>query len=167
MNSRVKGKVGEREFAALLRSEGFEARRGQQYSGGSESPDVVCPALDWLHIEVKRVQALNLDNACAQAKGDAKGKPWVVAHRRNHAPWLVTMRAETFFRLLRGEFADRGRRSTSSGLRPPSPKSGEGGTDKRDVRQVAEQDRQVACSTRKNSGALECVREGKINKEKG
>ena len=104
MNSRRKGKVGEREFAALLRAEGFDARRGQQFAGGADSPDVVSEALAWLHVEVKRTQALNLADACAQAEGDCGGKPWVVAHRRNHAPWLITMRAETFFRLLRGEF---------------------------------------------------------------
>ena len=103
MNSRAKGKVGEREFAALLRAEGFDARRGQQFSGGADSPDVVSDALGWLHIEVKRTQALNLADACAQAEGDSAGKPWIVAHRRNHAPWLVTLTAETFFRLLRGE----------------------------------------------------------------
>jgi hypothetical protein len=103
MNSRNKGKVGEREFAALLREHGFDARRGQQFSGSPESPDVVSEALAWLHIEVKRVQHLNLMDACAQAEGDCGGKPWVVAHRRNHAPWLITLRAETFFQLLRGE----------------------------------------------------------------
>lgn len=102
MNSRNKGKVGEREFAALLRAEGFDARRGQQFTGGADSPDVVSEALAWLHIEIKRVQALNLADACAQAEGDCAGKPWVVAHRRNHAPWLITMRAETFFQFLRG-----------------------------------------------------------------
>ncbi len=104
MNSRTKGKVGEREFAALLRDNGFDARRGQQFSGSPESPDVVSEALAWLHVEVKRVQALNLADACAQAEGDCGGKPWIVAHRKNHAPWLITMTAETFFRLLRGDF---------------------------------------------------------------
>ena len=108
MNSRAKGKVGEREFAALLRAEGFDARRGQQFSGGADSPDVVSDALGWLHIEVKRTQALNLADACAQAEGDSAGKPWIVAHRRNHAPWLVTLTAETFFRLLRGELPPSG-----------------------------------------------------------
>ena len=110
MNSRRKGKVGEREFAALLREHGFDARRGQQFAGGADSPDVVSDALAWLHVEVKRVQNLNLADACAQAEGDSAGrgapaghkKPWVVAHRRNHAPWLITMRAETFFNFLRG-----------------------------------------------------------------
>ena len=108
MNSRAKGKVGEREFAALLRAEGFDARRGQQFAGGADSPDVVSDALGWLHIEVKRTQALNLADACAQAEGDSSGKPWIVAHRRNHAPWLVTLTAETFFRLLRGELPPAG-----------------------------------------------------------
>ena len=103
MNSRTKGKVGEREFAALLRSEGFAARRGVQFAGGAESPDVVSEALGFLHFEVKRTQALNLADACAQAEGDCGGKPWVVAHRRNHAPWLITMTAEVFFKFLRGE----------------------------------------------------------------
>jgi len=103
MNSRCKGKVGEREFAALLREHGFDARRGQQFAGGADSPDVVSDALAWLHVEVKRVQNLNLADACVQAQGDCGAKPWVVAHRRNHAPWLITMRAEFFFRLLRGD----------------------------------------------------------------
>ena len=103
MNSRNKGKVGEREFASLLREHGYDARRGQQFSGSPDSPDVVSDALAWLHVEVKRVQNLNLTDACVQAAGDSGGKPWVVAHRRNHAPWLITMRAEFFFDLLRGE----------------------------------------------------------------
>jgi len=116
MNSRQKGKVGEREFAALLREHGFDARRGQQFSGSPDSPDVVSDALAWLHVEVKRVQNLNLTDACVQAERDQTGSgltaagavktkklAWIVAHRRNHAPWLVTMRAETFFQFLRGE----------------------------------------------------------------
>ena len=103
MNSRRKGKVGEREFASLLREHGFDARRGQQFSGSPDSPDVVSDALAWLHVEVKRVQNLSLTDACVQAEGDCGGKPWIVAHRRNHAPWLITMRAEFFFRLLRGD----------------------------------------------------------------
>jgi Holliday junction resolvase len=102
VNSRQKGKAGEREFAALLREHGFDARRGVQFTGGADSPDVVSAALAWLHVECKRVQKLNLADACAQAEGDCGGKPWIVAHRRNHAPWLITMKAELFFNLLRG-----------------------------------------------------------------
>ena len=72
MNSRQKGKVGEREFASLLRDHGFDARRGQQFAGGADSPDVVSNALAWLHVEVKRVQNLNLTDACVQAEGDQR-----------------------------------------------------------------------------------------------
>jgi hypothetical protein len=124
MNSRNKGKVGEREFAALLREHGFDARRGQQFSGSPDFPDVVSDALAWLHVEVKRVQNLNMTDACAQASGDAGGKPWIVAHRRNHAPWLITMRAEFFFRLLCGELPPG--KATNQLTPALSPKGGEG-----------------------------------------
>ena len=100
-NGRNKGKVGEREFAAFLREQGFGARRGQQFAGSAESPDVVCDGLPWLHIEVKRVEKLNLLDACVQAEGDCGGKRWIVAHRRNHGPWLVTLRAEVFCEMAR------------------------------------------------------------------
>ncbi len=100
MNSRQKGKVGEREFAALLRVHGFDARRGVQFAGGADSPDVVSDALGWLHIEVKRVQNLNLAEACAQARRDCGGKPWIVAHRQNRGPWFVTMDSDALYDLL-------------------------------------------------------------------
>jgi Holliday junction resolvase len=99
MNSRQKGARGEREWAEVLRSNGFEARRGQQFSGGTDSPDVVCTELPF-HFEVKRVESLNLQSACEQASRDSGGKPWVVAHKKNRTPWLITISAETFFQLL-------------------------------------------------------------------
>ena len=128
MNSRQKGKVGEREFASLLREHGFDARRGQQFSGSPDSPDVVSDALAWLHVEVKRVQNLNLADACAQAEGDSAGKPWIMAHRRNHAPWLITMRAEFFFDLVR-EFEPQKNAKISTPHPNPLPdRGGEGET---------------------------------------
>lgn len=53
VNSRAKGKHGEREAAKFLRSLGFTARRGQQFAGGSQSPDVVVEELTRIHFEVK------------------------------------------------------------------------------------------------------------------
>ena len=41
MNSRTKGKRGELELAKALRLYGYDARRGQQYHGGADSPDVI------------------------------------------------------------------------------------------------------------------------------
>lgn len=70
MNSRSKGCRGEREFRDVLRAAGFEARRGQQYSGGGDSPDVISnvPGVHW---EVKRVEAGNPYVWLAQAIRDA------------------------------------------------------------------------------------------------
>lgn len=112
MNSREKGKRGERQWRDELRAQGFQARRGQQFSGSPDSPDVVCDSLPWIHFEVKAVERLNIEDAMDQARRDchekdAKKIP-IVAHRRNFRPWLVTMEAETFFQFLRGTLPPEG-----------------------------------------------------------
>lgn len=102
MNSREKGKRGERQWRDELRANGYMARRGQQFSGSPDSPDVICDELSWLHFEVKAVERLNIEDAMDQARHDAGAKTPVVAHRRSFRRWLVTMEAETFFEFLRG-----------------------------------------------------------------
>jgi len=101
MNQRAKGARGERLWRDQLREAGFTARRGQQFSGGTDSPDVICEELKNLHMEVKFVEALNLQKACEQAERDAGLKAWIVAHKRNRTDWKVTMDAGLFFQLLR------------------------------------------------------------------
>ena len=97
MNSREKGKRGEREFARLCREHGYEARRGQQYSG-IEGQDVV--GLPGVHVEVKRVERLNVNDAIFQSHMDAaEGEIPIVAHRKNQDVWLVTMTAADWFKL--------------------------------------------------------------------
>jgi hypothetical protein len=103
MNSREKGKRGERQWRDELRANGYDARRGQQFSGSPDSPDVICDQLRWIHFEVKAVEKLNVQDAMDQAKRDAGLKVPVVAHKRNFREWLVTMTAEVFFRFLRGD----------------------------------------------------------------
>lgn len=88
--SKEKGKVGEREVAALLRGCGIEARRGQQFSGGDDSPDVV-HSMEGLHLEVKRTEKLQLWQAFAQADTDAGGNTPVVVHRANYRPWVAIL----------------------------------------------------------------------------
>ena len=101
MNSKRKGKIGELQWRDQLRAAGYiQARRGQQFSGSPDSPDVVCPELDQYHFETKRVERLNIVHAMAQAIGDAGAKIPIVAHRRNNSIWLVTMRADDWFRLI-------------------------------------------------------------------
>jgi Holliday junction resolvase len=98
MNSKQKGARGEREFSKVCREHGYEARRGQQYNG-IEGEDVV--GLPGVHIEVKRVERLNIEEAMSQSKADAQGKIPIVAHRKNNCEWLITMRAEDWFKLYR------------------------------------------------------------------
>jgi len=62
INSRAKGGSGEREWANLLKSYGIQARRGQQFKGTKDSPDVETE-LKHLHFEVKRVEKLNISKA--------------------------------------------------------------------------------------------------------
>jgi Holliday junction resolvase len=98
MNSKQKGARGEREFSKVCREHGYEARRGQQYNG-IEGEDVV--GLPGIHIEVKRVERLNIEEAMSQSKTDAQGNIPIVSHRKNNCEWLITMRAEDWFKLFR------------------------------------------------------------------
>jgi Holliday junction resolvase len=99
INSRAKGANGERELAKKLRDFGFSARRGQQFSGGADSPDVVCEELPF-HWEVKRVDRLNIEDAMQQSERDCgEFKIPIVAHRRNNEEWKVTIRLDEFLSL--------------------------------------------------------------------
>ena len=98
--SRDKGKRGEREVAELLRDHGIPARRGVQYAGGPDAPDVV--GFDGVHIEVKRAETLRLYPALEQALADRRpGDIATVWHRPSGRPWAVIMLAADFIALMR------------------------------------------------------------------
>lgn len=99
VNSREKGKRGERELARVLKAEGYDTHRGVQYKGGPESPDVV--GLPGIHIECKRVEKLNLYEAIDQAKREAGEELPAVFHRKNDHEWLVTMPLEDWMEVYR------------------------------------------------------------------
>lgn len=100
VNSKQKGKKGEREWAKFCREQGYDVRRTQQYAGGmEESAD--CVGLPGIHQEVKRVERLNILEAYEQAVRDSKGGIPIVAHRKNNHKWMVTMSAEDWFTLYR------------------------------------------------------------------
>lgn len=90
MNSRQKGAAGERELAKKLREYGYECRRGQQFCGVNGDADVI--GLPGIHIECKRVERLNIDDAMLQAIRDRReGEFPAVFHRKNNGKWMVTM----------------------------------------------------------------------------
>lgn len=101
INSKIKGKTGELEFSKVCHKHGFSnVRRAQQYCGGStDSAD--CIGLQGVHIEVKRVEKLNIDKAMQQATDDMLAtddlRYPIVAHRKNRKEWLITMYADDWF----------------------------------------------------------------------
>ena len=112
MNSRSKGKRGELDFAKYLvrqleghtvNGEQVVARRGQQFRGGQDKPDVITNVPR--HFEVKRTERLRMYEAVEQAVRDGGDKA-VVAHKANHKPWLCIMMMDQFLELLvkSGEF---------------------------------------------------------------
>lgn len=107
VNSRKKGARGELEWAEELKARGYEAHRGQQFSGGGNSPDVI-HNIPGVHFEVKRTERFALYAAVDQARRDAGNKMPVVVHRCNDdkrkasckGDWLVVLGADEFFGLL-------------------------------------------------------------------
>lgn len=105
INSKQKGNAGEREWVKWLKENlGIRARRGQQFKGTPDSPDVISD-LKSVHWEVKRVEKLNLGKAMTKAIEDAKADQMpIVAHRKdgdrwNPAEWMITLQAKDLVRL--------------------------------------------------------------------
>lgn len=100
VNSRRKGSDGELELSNILKSRGFQTRRGQQFCGANGDADVV--GMPGIHIECKRVEQLNIHKAMEQAKNDAKKDEIpAVFHRKNRTKWLVTVSLDDFISLYR------------------------------------------------------------------
>tara|TARA_Y100000401_G_scaffold117519_1_gene126809 strand:- start:2072 stop:2410 length:339 start_codon:yes stop_codon:yes gene_type:complete len=99
--SRNKGKVGERECAKFL-SEllGLDVKRGVQFQGGPDSPDVV--GVPGIHVEVKRVESLRLLPALDQARSDAGSESVpLVMWRKSHHDWVACVDATRLLDLAR------------------------------------------------------------------
>ena len=102
VNSKRKGAAGERELAHKLNEYGFETRRSVQYNGKADDGKADLVNLPGIHIECKRVEKLNINEAMAQAINDAKdGELPTVFHRKNRCEWLVTMRLDDWMELYK------------------------------------------------------------------
>lgn len=100
--SRNKGKRGERQWRDFLKSHGFNARRGQQFSG-EEGRDVICEGMPEIHHEVKYQEAVpkKIYDYLFQAKRDAKELIPIVALRRNNYDWAIVMDADDFIKIIK------------------------------------------------------------------
>ena len=112
MRSRDKGKRGELAFAKYIveRFDGINidgepvtCRRGQQFCGGEDSPDVITNLP--FHFEVKRTERLRLYDALDQAVRDGGSKA-VIAHKANHKPWVAILPMDAFLKLFVDHIGD-------------------------------------------------------------
>jgi len=88
---RQRGKRGEREAAKALEDcLGVRARRGVQYAGGPESPDVQID-VEGIHCEVKYCEREQVRKWMAQTITDAGTKVPFLLHRKARADWLCTV----------------------------------------------------------------------------
>ena len=103
INSKQKGARGERELSKKLQEFGYMTRRSVQYNGRAEEGQADIIGLPYIHVEVKRVERLNIYDAIEQAKRDSKKSDNLPAvfHRKNNSEWLVTMRLEDWLELYR------------------------------------------------------------------
>ena len=90
INGKQKGKRGELELVKKLKEYGYDCKRSVQYCGTNGDADVI--GLPGIHIECKRVERLNIDDAMLQAIRDRReGEYPTVFHRKNNGKWMVTM----------------------------------------------------------------------------
>lgn len=92
VNGKRKGKDGELDLCKYLRGLGFVTRRGQQFKGTADSPDVV---LEGVYVECKRVEGLRpgtklWEDAVLTVCHECGGNPWALFHRENGQPWSLT-----------------------------------------------------------------------------
>lgn len=94
INSRSKGAAGERDLVNYFKEKhNIEGKRNFQFRSGHDGADITL--FDGVHIEVKRVERINLEDAFTQANDDKLETDIpVIIHRKNHKPWTVSFRLD-------------------------------------------------------------------------
>ena len=103
IKSKAKGKKNELAFVNLLKAAGYpSARRGQQFQGTEESPDVLCSELPIIHFEIKSGARPNPWLALKQCANDkGQNQLSVVGVHKDREPWIICMTAEDWFSLIK------------------------------------------------------------------
>ena len=100
---RRRGAKAERDVAAYLRDQGWDAITTRAASGFQRGDDIATNAP--VSIEVKDHARLDLSGWITQARANANGRPAVVWHKRrgtsSPAGWYVTMLGEDLVKLMK------------------------------------------------------------------
>ena len=97
-NSNRKGKRIERLLASKFRNHGWDARRGQQYKGTPDSPDVIIDLP--LTVESKGCEVWRIDKWMSKLLGERKsGTLPLLCCKKNHAEFLTIIPLNFFLEL--------------------------------------------------------------------
>ena len=109
INSKEKGKRGERFVVNKFKDRGYQCNRTAQFKGNTGRADDI-EGIDYIHAEVKFVERLNISEAMAQAirdnlASDREAFP-TVFHKKNNEKLLVTMRFDDWVNLYDSYYSD-------------------------------------------------------------
>lgn len=102
MNSKQKGKRGELYVVNKFKEYGYDCNRTAQFKGNTGRADDI-EGIDYIHVEVKFVESLNISKAMEQAVRDCLASSRqafpAVFHKKNREDLLVTMQFSTWIKL--------------------------------------------------------------------
>lgn len=109
INSKQKGKRGERYVVNKFKDRGYQCNRTAQFKGNTGRADDI-EGIDYIHAEVKFVERLNISDAMAQAirdnlASDRQAFP-TVFHKKNNEKLMVTMRFDDWINLYDSYYSD-------------------------------------------------------------
>lgn len=109
INSKQKGKRGERYVVNKFKDRGYQCNRTAQFKGNTGRADDI-EGIDYIHAEVKFVERLNISDAMAQAirdnlASDREAFP-TVFHKKNNEKLMVTMRFDDWISLYDSFYCD-------------------------------------------------------------
>lgn len=109
INSKEKGKRGERYVVNKFKDRGYQCNRTAQFKGNTGRADDI-EGIDFIHAEVKFVERLNISDAMEQAVRDnsmseRQAFP-TVFHKKNNEKLMVTMRFDDWIELYDSFYSD-------------------------------------------------------------
>ena len=109
INSKQKGKRGERYVVNKFKDRGYQCNRTAQFKGNTGRADDI-EGIDYIHAEVKFVERLNISDAMAQAirdnlASDRQAFP-TVFHKKNNEKLMVTLRFDDWINLYDSYYSD-------------------------------------------------------------
>ena len=109
INSKTKGKRGELYVVNKFKERGYKCNRTAQYKGKTGKADDI-EGIDYIHIEVKFVETLNLSRAMEQAIRDnllsERYAFPTVFHKKAREELMVTMRFDDWIQLYDSFYSD-------------------------------------------------------------